>query len=83
MQNDDTQPATKGDLRDFATKNDLLVFATKSDLRTSMQVLSYDIRALNEAVDRVLTVVVNVDKTLKEQIKDHENRIVTLERKVG
>ncbi len=67
MQNDDTQPATKGDLRLLATKADM-------DRRFEY---------VNDAIDRVLAVVVNMDKKLIGILSDHEMRIKRLEQEVG
>lgn len=67
MTGDDMQPATKGDLRLLATKADM-------DRRFEY---------VNDAIDRVLTVVVNMDKKLTGIMSDHEMRIKRLEQEVG
>ena len=73
---DDTTPATKADIerlielmdRRFESVNDGL------DRRFGY---------VNDGIDRVLAVLVNVDKRLTEDVKDHEQRITRLERRIG
>ena len=67
MTSNDMQPATKGDLRLLATKADM-------DRRFEY---------VNDAIDRVLTVVVNMDKKLTGIMSDHKVRIKRLEQEVG
>lgn len=87
MQNDDIQPATKGDIRNFATKDDLKAFATRDELQSEIQKLSMKMdkgfARVEASIDQVLTVVVNMNKRFGGQVDDHERRITRLERKVG
>lgn len=96
---DDTQPATKGDLRVFATKEDLNAFATKEDLNgfaTKYDLQKFatkedlhafatrkDIRTVQESIDQVLSVVINIEKKFSAKFEDQGKRIRRLESKVG
>lgn len=69
---DDQSPATKADLKSLETQIRLLE-------------ASFDRRMnrLHEAIDRVLDVLVNVDRRLTLAVGDHERRICRLEQRLG
>ena len=73
---DGMQPATKGYLSNL---EDSLV----QRMDSGFQKVERKFNVLNEAIDRVLTVVVNIDKKLSGKVDDHERRIKRLESKVG
>jgi hypothetical protein len=54
--------------------------ATKTDLRELEASMLKKMDGIQDAIDRVLTVLVNVDKRLTESVGDHESRIRRLER---
>jgi phosphate uptake regulator len=74
--NDDTAPATKGDIH--LLKVD--IHRLQADMRNEVREMA---RGLNKAIDQVLTVLVNVDKRLTTSVADHEKRIRRLERSTG
>lgn len=86
---DSSAPATKGDLAALATKADL-TFATKTDLQkleqnlknemnVKFQKIDNQFKNAREDSDRILDVLVNIDKRLSGTVKDHEKRITILE----
>jgi ABC-type transporter Mla subunit MlaD len=68
MENDQT-PATKADLRRLET--------------SLLEKMDTKLGGLHEAIDRVLTVLVNVEKRLTKTVDNHETRIRRLEDRVG
>lgn len=94
--NDDTAPATKGDIRHLDGRIDKLdgrmsnvegsvqrldarvdkVESAINGLRNEMREMG---KGLHDAIDQVLTVLVNVDKRLTASVVDHEKRINRLE----
>jgi hypothetical protein len=77
--------ATKDDLKQCATKDDLLRFATKDDLLSFVTKEEFDkgIKSVNAGIDKVLTVLVNIDKRLTGNVQNHEKRIHKLELHTG
>ncbi|MSR56017.1 MAG: hypothetical protein EXS09_22505 [Gemmataceae bacterium] len=61
--------------------------ATKADIQQLEQrligLMDQRFDRVNDAIDRVRTVVVNLDKRLALELEDHEQRITRLERRVG
>ncbi|HLD25976.1 MAG TPA: hypothetical protein VJC05_02970 [Candidatus Andersenbacteria bacterium] len=89
---DDTQPATKGDVRqaqeelamivaksfaNVVTKEDAKQFATKDDLKK----LAKKVDGLQSSQLAILSVVQSIDQQLREH-KTHPDRIARLERSV-
>ena len=73
---DDQTPATKADVRALAE-------STKADHRELTESMNLRFERLNDSLDRVLDVLVNVDKRLTHDLKDHVRRITRLERREG
>lgn len=57
--------------------------ATKGDLHRLESRMEQGFQRLDDAIDRVLTVLINVDKRLTQSVDDHERRIRRLEQTVG
>jgi len=69
-----TPPASKADINRIEDKLDkLVVYAARTDQR---------FERLHNDIDRVLTVLENVDKKLVARTKDHETRLRRLEVKL-
>lgn len=69
---DDSRPATKGDVQ-----------AVRADLQNLARSMNAQFSKVHEDIDRVLEVLVNVDKRLTGKVEDHEKRIVRLEEAVA
>ena len=70
---DDQSPATKRDLK-------RLELAMQQGFQNMTQYMDGRFDRVNDAIDRVLSVLVHVDKRDTRQHKNHEKRIVTLEK---
>jgi hypothetical protein len=66
---DDSTPATKADMHRL-----------EAEMKTEMRQMA---NSLNQAIDQVLTVLVNIDKRLTGAVDSHEWRIKRLETRVG
>ena len=70
---DDLSPATKSDLR-------RMELAMQQGFQNMTQYMDGRFNRVNDAIDRVLNVLVHVDKRDTRQHNNHEKRIVTLEK---
>jgi len=57
--------------------------ATKADLRRLETTILQKMDRIQDAIDRIITVLANVDKRLTKSVDDHETRIRRLETRVG
>lgn len=69
---DDTAPATKGDLRRLHTE---LLAEMRAEIRAES-------KSIHSSIDQVLAVLVNIDKRLTASVTNHEKRIHRLEQHV-
>lgn len=81
---DDQTAITKADLFKFGESlTKALEIAVSAKLDAALTPIKANIAKLDEDIDRVLTVLINVDKRLTQVVDDHERRIRRLEQSVG
>lgn len=81
---DDQTAITKADLLKFGESlAKTLETAVSAKLDAALTPINASIAKLDKDIDRVLTVLINVDKRLTQVVDDHERRIRRLEPAVG
>ena len=91
MQDDDSKPATKRDLRlqkiDVQKEMGRLKRELSEDMQIGFQKVHEDMQKgfqkMHEDTDSVLTVLVNVNNRLTGGLENHEKRIRTMENTLG
>lgn len=73
---DDQTPASKADLKHLETQFRVELSCMETSMHRKMD-------SLHETIDRVLDVLVNVDRRLTLAVGDHERRICRLEHRLG
>ena len=77
---DEFYPASRADIVHLQQDMQQSMQKMYESLGSTLQKMYSDLRA---ADDQILAVLVNVDQRLTKQVKDHERRIVRLERKTA
>ncbi len=76
------QCATKEDLMQCATKEDLMQCATKEDLMQLRTEMQDGFRGVNRRIDLLHEDISDLPD-IREELKDHDGRLMRVERKVG
>ena len=69
---DDDTPATRGDLQRLEQR-------LERSMNEKFKNMNEKFKNVDDGIDRVLAVLINVDKKLTKKVENHEERIKTLE----